>query len=316
MAGLHKDKRTGIYVVQFYDADRHPKRKLASTGTRDFRAARRLHQRWEAAQAEGHFDPWTETPPAQKADHAQRAVRAVVSLSAARDQFLASRSHRALNTRLNYGRVTGWFVDHAGVGKPLVTVNNRLIEMWLATLSVKPVTKVNYVRHLRAYFRYCKSQDWIDCDPTETVGLERVPRHFPKALRPEQIEAVAVYAEQHARDGEQRSSAWAAPFIRLGAETAMRRGELLALRWTDVDLAAGYLTVRCPDTFTTKSGAERRIPRCPARRGFGAIQPRACRRAWSRSAIRSSGCSRPTDSRSVPATMPSAANRSAGCSLR
>ena len=43
----------------------------------------------------------------------------------------------------------------------------------------------------------------------------------------------------------------------------MRRGELLALRWSDVDLGAGYRTVRCTEALITKSGAERRIPLGP-----------------------------------------------------
>ena len=53
MAGFHKDKRTGIYVVQFYDPARTSKRKQATTGSRELRVARRLHRRWEGAYAEG-----------------------------------------------------------------------------------------------------------------------------------------------------------------------------------------------------------------------------------------------------------------------
>ncbi|EEI80323.1 hypothetical protein HMPREF0175_1512, partial [Bifidobacterium longum subsp. longum ATCC 55813] len=34
------------------------------------------------------------------------------------------------------------------------------------------------------------------------------------------------------------------PIVRLALETAMRRGELLALRWRDVDLSRGAVTVR------------------------------------------------------------------------
>ena len=90
--------------------------------------------------------------------------------------------------------------------------------------------------------------------------MERVPRQFPKAFRPEQVEDVAAYAERHCRDGAVQSSAWAAPFIRLGAETALRRNELLNLRWDHVDLEAGRLTVACTDAFTSKSDAERRVP--------------------------------------------------------
>jgi integrase len=90
--------------------------------------------------------------------------------------------------------------------------------------------------------------------------MERVPRQFPKALRPEEVEMVAAYAEANCRDGAERSSAWCAPFIRLGAETGMRRNELLHLTWDRIDLEAGHLTVACTDAFTTKSGAERKVP--------------------------------------------------------
>ena len=259
MAGLHR-KGTGIYVVQFYDPDRQPQRKRVSTSVRDLRSAERLRRRWEVAYAEGRYDPWTQPAPEPGAsDHRPRPRRAA-TLADARRQFLASRSHLALNTRLNYERVTGWFVDYTGSEKSVGEVTDRDIERWIGSLGVKPVTKANYVRHLRAWFCYCIAQQALTSDPTEKVGLERVPRSFPKALRPEEVERVAAYAEAHCRDGRQRSSAWAAPFIRLGAETAMRRNELLHLTWDRVNLGDGHLTVACTDSFTTKSGAERRIP--------------------------------------------------------
>ena len=260
MAGLTKDRRTGIYAVQFHDPSRQPKRKRVTTGVRDGRAAERLRRFWEVEHVEGRYDPWAGAPPLPSDENSRPAVRPSVTLAGARRQFLASRAHRALNTRLNYERVTGWFVAHVGEGEPVASATARTVAEWLGALDVKPVTRANYLRHLRAFFRHCVSLGLLAADPTEGVGLERVPRQFPKALRPEQVEAVAVYAEAHSRDGEARSSAWAAPFIRLGAETALRRNELLNLRWRDVDLDAGHLTVACTDSFTSKSGAERRVP--------------------------------------------------------
>ncbi len=115
-------------------------------------------------------------------------VREGVALADARSRFLASRAHLALNTRLNYERVTGRFVLHAGEESPVRTVTTRDVQGWVDSLDVKPVTKANYVRHLRAFFRYCMSLNLIDLDPTDGVGLERVPETFPKALRPEQVE--------------------------------------------------------------------------------------------------------------------------------
>ncbi len=260
MAGLSKDRRTGIYRVLFYDAERTPQRKQVPTGVRDARAAGRLRQFWEAEYAEGRYDPWTDPPPVPGNAGIAPSRHAAETLSEARTGFLASRAHRAENTLANYERVTGWFAAHAGEHRPVAMLSTADVQCWIDSLDVKPVTRANYVRHLRAFFRYCLQQKLIAADLSEGVRLERVPRHFPKALRTDEIETVASYAEQHARDGRERSSAWAAPFIRLGAETAMRRNELLALRWSDVNVEAGYLTVACSDAFTTKSGAERRVP--------------------------------------------------------
>ena len=257
MAGLSKDVRTGLFLVQFYDADRVPARKRISTGVRDKRSAERLRRFWESEHSEGRFNPWTEPPPTPGATTRPRTA---ATLSDARSQFLASRAHRAANTVANYRRVTGTFMSMVGGERAARSIRAGDLQVWIDQLDIKPVTKANYVRHLRAFFRYCISESLLTEDPTEGVRLERVPRQFPKALRPEQIEAVAVYAETNCWDSPQRSSVWVAPFIRLGAETALRRNELLHLRWEDVDLDAGHLTVACTDAFTSKSGAERRIP--------------------------------------------------------
>lgn len=260
MAGMSKDRRTGVYTVQFYDAEQMPQRKRVSTSVRDQRPAERLRRFWEAEYAEGRYDPWTESPPVPGAPGRQRAVRNVVTLADARALFLASRSHLTINTQANHERVSRWFAAHAGLQRPVASVAARDIEAWLATLTIKPVTRANYVQHLRTFFRFCVAEQMMTTEPTEAVRLERVPRHFAKALRMDQIEHVARYAEAHCRDGQRRSSAWAAPLIRLGAETAMRRNELLNLRWEHVDMDSGQLTVACTEAFTTKSGRERRIP--------------------------------------------------------
>ena len=260
MASLFKDARTAIYVVQFHDPSRTPARRRVSTAVRDQRPAERLRRFWEAEYGEGRYDPWTDPPPVPGGAGRQRTVRSAVTIADARALFLVSKSHLTVNTQENHERVSRWFATHAGLWRPVASITARDIEAWLATLTIKPVTRANYVRHLRTFFRFCVAEQMTTTEPTEAVRLERVPRHFAKALRMDEIERVAVYAETHARDGRRRSSAWAAPFIRLGAETAMRRNELLNLRWDHVDMESRHLTVACTETFTTKSGRERRIP--------------------------------------------------------
>jgi integrase len=78
------------------------------------------------------------------------------------------------------------------------------------------------------------------------------------------------------------------PFVRLALETALRRGELLALRWRYVDLERGVALI--PDT---KTGQPRTIPLSPEairllaakeRNGDRVLNltPMALRRAWER----------------------------------
>ena len=54
--------------------------------------------------------------------------------------------------------------------------------------------------------------------------------------------------------------------LALGLLAGLRRGELLALTWADVDLARGVLSVRSGAHFTTKSGRNRAVPLCRALR--------------------------------------------------
>lgn len=246
MASLFKDARTGIYQLQFHDATRTPTTKRLSLRVRDARSAERLRREREAAYEEGRWCPWgtVATPgPAPQ------------TLARTRDLFLAAKSHRSEGTRKNYERITGWLCDHLGELFPVANVTARHVEEWLDTTDAAPVTRQGYVRWLRVFFRFAVSVGAMREDPCPAVRLERVPRRFPKALTPVEVERVAACAEQHAR-----SAHWIAPLVRFAAQTALRRAELVNLRWEHVELAKRQLTVACTDTFTTKSAAERRVP--------------------------------------------------------
>lgn len=60
--------------------------------------------------------------------------------------------------------------------------------------------------------------------------------------------------------GETADVQWLRDAIVIALATGFRRGELLNLRWEDVDLAQRRLHVRNREGFKTKSGAERIVP--------------------------------------------------------
>ncbi|HLA63218.1 MAG TPA: hypothetical protein VK610_02240, partial [Rhodothermales bacterium] len=144
MAGLSKDKRTGIYVLQFYDPLCAPARKRVPTGVRDSRSAERLRRFWEAEYAEGRWDPWTQPPPVP-GDKRQRTPVSRLTLDEARSLFLTSRAHRAANTYANYDRVTGWLMAYVGGNRPIASLEASDVQTWIDGLSVRPRTRANYV---------------------------------------------------------------------------------------------------------------------------------------------------------------------------
>ncbi len=89
-------------------------------------------------------------------------------------------------------------------------------------------------------------------NPVANIRLPRVANARERRLEP--AEETALLKELEAPAGD-RSNIWIRPVIVLALETAMRQGELLSLRWENVDLRRR--TARLPDT---KNGTARDVP--------------------------------------------------------
>lgn len=103
---------------------------------------------------------------------------------------------------------------------------------------------------LRAIFEVA-IREWehpIASNPIAGLKKPRAPEGRDRRLRSAELEAIVAACA----DGR---SEWLLPAVLFAVETGMRRGELLKMRWRDVDLKACVLTI--PVTKTDKS---RRIP--------------------------------------------------------
>ena len=85
------------------------------------------------------------------------------------------------------------------------------------------------------------------------VPLVRKPT-APKG-RDRQLSTDELARLMRALEPSGRRSVWMQPLVMLALETAMRRGELLALRWSDIDL-----TSRTATLLDTKNGDKRVVP--------------------------------------------------------
>lgn len=125
--------------------------------------------------------------------------------------------------------------------------------------GLAPSTVRNVLMPLRAIYRHAVRMKWVAHNPT--VGLE-VPTGSGGRIRVVPAAKITGYLRALP---ERDRALWATAFY-----AGLRRGELMALRWRDVDLAAGLIRVdgehggydqRTKTTQAPKSKAgERRVP--------------------------------------------------------
>ncbi|WP_249019863.1 site-specific integrase [Conexibacter sp. S30A1] len=167
----------------------------------------------------------------------------------------------------------------AGPRKRLVTdETGRKVAV---TVQVAPRT-VNVHRQLIcAIFNYGMrpSTYGLSSNPARFADRRREPEYGPVAFySPEQVEALAralaagahrdpnsPKVDEPERTARARDDARDAELIRVAAYTGLRRGELIALRWRDVDFSAHKLTVRrtlsgAVESSSTKSRRVREVP--------------------------------------------------------
>lgn len=122
-------------------------------------------------------------------------------------------------------------------GLSLAAVKPRNIDALLVRLRGKGLaesTVRNIYTVLRSVLEGAKRDGLIAENPTERVPRPTVSKHEARHLRPVEVRALldaAAASRHHAA-------------LALIAGTGLRRGEALALAWTDVDLDKGVLYVR------------------------------------------------------------------------
>jgi integrase len=119
----------------------------------------------------------------------------------------------------------------------------------LGRLSPRSVLRYHQILH--AALRQAVRWQLLVRNPADAVEPPRAPRREIRATTPEQARAAMAAAD-------------ATPigaFVRLALLTGMRRGELLGLRWADVDLAGGTLHIQQTAQRITGQGIVFRQPK-------------------------------------------------------
>jgi integrase len=100
--------------------------------------------------------------------------------------------------------------------------------------GLSPQTIIHFHRLLREALGWAVKWQLILRNPTDAVVPESVERQEPRALDPCQVKTLLAAA---------KDTSMHVPIV-LALSTGLRRGELVGLRWEDLDLDAGILMVR------------------------------------------------------------------------
>jgi integrase len=106
---------------------------------------------------------------------------------------------------------------------------------WLIKIGhLKPATISNYYGVIHAALDDAVEDGILAVNPVAKVKL-------PKKVKPEHT---VLNLEQAYKLCSQMAGHWLLPFVQLAIATAMRKGELLSLKWVDIDFAKGVIYVR------------------------------------------------------------------------
>jgi len=134
----------------------------------------------------------------------------------------------------------------------LTAITPRHVEAFKAhrLKLVKPASVNQELRAMKAAFNTAIRWKLIRENPAVEVRQANVPQEPKAFLTPQDFQKLLGTIKEN----------WLREVVLLAAATGMRRGEVLNLRWSDVDLERRYLIVRTTPSYKTKSGRMRTIP--------------------------------------------------------
>jgi len=199
---------------------------------------------------------------AQDTEVAIRSGRYFVSREAERhtlsqlvDRYCEETLPRKPKTAIFQKRQLNWWKNQLGALRlsevtPSVIVGCRE-KLRKAGLSGRPCSPSTVNRYLsalsHAFSIACREWEWIEDSPMKRVSKFKEPRGRVRFLSDDERKRLLKACEQ---------TNWLLYLaVVLALSTGMRRGEIMNLRWGDVDLQAGQITLH-----DTKNGERRAVP--------------------------------------------------------
>ena len=141
------------------------------------------------------------------------------------------------------------------LGRTVASIDRPAIRgyiRWLHARSLAPTSVARHINSLRAFWHYLHDEGYTQADPFARISISKLPGRLPKALSVEEARRLLDAAEQQPCVFNAFRDKAILSLLIFGG---LRRGEILRLRLSDMDLNAGTLCV-----VFAKGGKSRLIP--------------------------------------------------------
>jgi site-specific recombinase XerD len=191
------------------------------------------------------------TPSSGTHDTAQSEL--LLLLASWRRHMTAQRMSRA--TLTTYSAAVSQldaFLVAQGMPRAVANIGREHLEAFITDLleKWKPATAHNRYRALRAFFAWLTEEGEVPDNPMVRMKPPRLPEEPPPVLREADFKRLLDVCERDKTFAGRRDDA----ILRVFIDTGVRRGELLGMKLTDVDLDQGQLRV------TGKGSVTRMVP--------------------------------------------------------
>lgn len=188
-------------------------------------------------------------------------VKTGVTFSEAADEWLRYVEHdrnRKHSTIVGYQAILNAQLLPGFGDEPVESITTEMIESWISGVDRAPATRAKTLVLLHGIFKRARKVYGLPTNPAAEV--ERPPIQQSGNIEVFSLEEVMALVRAAA-------SAQDAAIYLTAAFTGLRRGELLALRWRDVDFSNQVIRVRASYAdgalTTPKSGKVRSVPMAP-----------------------------------------------------
>ena len=167
-----------------------------------------------------------------------------LSVADAAKRLLDSKRAAGVSERHLYcieNRLARFAADHPE--RALSSFTLRDVEHWLNALPMGAQSVNHYKATLHSLFAYGVKLGACVANPVSGIDSRKVVRGAPSILTPAQLSALLTVC---ADDAEMLA------YVAVGAFAGLRRAEIERLRWEDVNLARGFITVGAESAKTAK----------------------------------------------------------------